>query len=187
MMSATDDITEILDAVNDGRTEALPRLLAAVYEEMHGIARRHLRHERPDHTLQPTALLNEAYLRLVDQRKRNWANKAQFLAVASTAMRRVLMHHAAKRGAEKRGGDRGRVTLFEAASVFEERADDLLALDEALDQLTTFDPIAARIVEMRFFGGLPVEEVARVLDVPLRTVERSWRATKAWLKCQILE
>lgn len=184
-MDPADEVTQILGELREGDEASFSRLLSLLYDEMHRLASGQLRRERADHTLQPTALLNEAYMRLVDQRNQNWKNRSHFLAVASTAMRRVLLHHAQKRRADKRGGGAQKVTLFEAASVFEERADDLLALDEALDRLAEFDPVNARLVELRFFGGLPMEEIAKVLEIPLRSAERGWRVTRAWLKNEI--
>lgn len=182
MVTTPTDITRMLAAMDEGDEEVLPKLLSAVYDELHGLAERHLKRERRDHTLQATALLNEAYLRLVDQRNQDWKNRSHFLAVASTAMRRVLLHHARSHLAQKRGGDHGKVTLFEAASVFEERAEDLVALDEALEKLSEFDPQNARVVELRFFGGLKVEETAEILGISTRSVERGWRVARAWLR-----
>ncbi len=184
-MDNAPDITLLLNQLKDGDETVLDRLMPLLYDEMRHLAMRHFRGERPDHTLQPTALLNEAYLKLVEQRNQSWENRSHFLSVASTAMRRVLMHHAGRRNAEKRGGNRARVTLFEAASIFEEQAEDLVALDDALERLAEFDPQNAKIVELRFFCSLSNEETADVLGVSTRTVERGWRVARAWLKSQI--
>ncbi|MEM7307705.1 MAG: sigma-70 family RNA polymerase sigma factor [Planctomycetota bacterium] len=181
-MSDPKDVTRLLDDLRAGRDEAFPDLLAALQQELRRLAGKHLAAERPDHTLQPTALVNEAYLKLIDQRSRNWESRGHFLAIASKAMRRVLVQHARDRLAQKRGGERGRVTLFEAASVFEERPEDLVALEEALDRFAAIDPDNARIVELRFFAGLTNEEAARTIGVSSRTVERGWRASRAWLR-----
>lgn len=163
----------------------LAELVAAVGEELRQLAAAHLRRERQGHTLQPTALVNEAYLRLVHQHHQGWETKGHFLAVASTAMRRVLLEHARARLADKRGGGAQRVTLFEVASAAEEEPEALVALDEALEHFATLDPENARIVEMRWFGGLGVEEVAASLGVSTRTVERGWRAAAAWLRARL--
>lgn len=164
---------------------AWPQLLAAVQDELRGLAARHLRRERRDHTLQPTALVNEAYVRLIDQRARNWDSRVHFFAIASTAMRRILLEHARARLAAKRGGGSERVTLFEVASPMAEKPENLVALDEALVHFARIDPQNARIVELRWFGGLDVEETAAVLEVSTRTVERGWRAAAAWLRARL--
>jgi RNA polymerase sigma factor (TIGR02999 family) len=176
------EVTRLLRAWREGDDRAQEKLFTLVYAELRRLARGQLQHERKDHTLQPTALAHEAYLRLVDQDGSSWENRAQFIALAATAMRRILINYAKRRHAEKRGGRRRRVTLFEAASAFEERAEDLLALDESLRRLALFDPEKARIVELRFFGGLSVEETAELVGVSPRTVERGWRLAKAWLR-----
>jgi len=177
-----EDVTRLLGDLRAGHSDALPDLLVAVQRELHGLAAAHLRRERAGHTLQPTALVNEAYMRLVEQREQNWDNKNHFLAIASTAMRRVLLEHARGRLAEKRGGGAERVTLFDVPTALDEQPETLLALDEALEHFATIDPRNARIVELRWFGGLDVEETAAVLDVSTRTVERGWRAAAAWLR-----
>ena len=176
------DVTQLLQASRDGGEDALERLLPLVYEELRGLADRHLRSESKGHTLQPTALVHEAYVRLVGQRNRNWANRQQFFCIASKLMRRVLLHHAEKRGAQKRGGDRQRATMLDLAEEFEHQAVDLLALDEALRRLEQLDENKHRIVELRFFGGLTLEEIAHVLEVSDRTVRRNWSFAKAWLR-----
>ncbi len=178
----TESLTRLLDSLQEGHPGALGELVEAVQKELHNVAAAYLARERRDHTLQATALVNEAYLRLVDQRDRTWENKNHFLAIASTAMRRVLLEHARARVAEKRGGGNVRVTFFEAAGPLQEEPEILVALDEALEQFARIDPENARIVELRWFGGLEVTEVAATLGVSTRSVERGWRAASAWLK-----
>ncbi len=185
MDGRAESVTRWLGDLRAGQDEALPRLVEAVQGELRGLAERHLRRERADHTLQPTALVNEAYLRLVDQRAQDWESKQHFLAIASTAMRRVLLEHARARMAEKRGGGAERVTLFEVPSALEERPEILVALDAALEQFARIDPQNARVVELRWFGGLDVEQTAAVLGVSTRTVERGWRAASAWLRLRL--
>jgi RNA polymerase sigma factor (TIGR02999 family) len=179
------DVTRLLEDLRGGDPSRFPELLTAVQAELRALAARHLARERPDHTLQPTALVHEAYFKLVDQRDRSWESKAHFLAIASTAMRRVLLEHARARLAEKRGGGLERVTLFEVPSALDERPAALVALDEALERFALIDPENARIVELRWFGGLASEETAAVLGVSTRTVERGWRAARAWLRDQL--
>ncbi len=179
------DVTQLLREYRGGDERALGRLLPIVYAELRGLAQRELGRERAGHTLQPTALVHEAYLRLVKRSDPDWKDRRHFFAVAATAMRRVLVNHAVARRAEKRGGGNERVTLFEAASVFEERAEDLLALDEALRRLSEMDPDKGRIVELRFFAGLDVAETAAAMQVSASTVERGWRFAKAWLRKEI--
>ncbi len=186
-MNPPTEVTRLLAQYRDGDPDVLSRLLPLVYEDLRELAGRQLRRERADHTLQPTALVHEAYLRLVDQEARSFENRAHFLALAATAMRRILVNHAVARRAEKRGGGAEKVTLFEAASVFEERAEDLVALDEALNRFAAIDPEKCRIVELRFFAGLTAEETAECLSTSLRTVERGWRFAKAWLRKEIGE
>lgn len=181
----TNDVTQLLSEYRAGDEDAIAQLLPLVYDELRARANAYLRAERRDHTLQPTALVHEAYLRLVRQDQQSWENRRHFLALSAIAMRRILIHHAEKHSALKRGGGRRRVTLFEAESPFEEQADDLLALDEALRRLSAVDPQKARIVELRFFAGLTTEEIAATLDVSTRTVERAWRFARAWLRKEI--
>lgn len=181
----TESVTQMLVNLREGDREALPELVAAVQGELRSLASRHLQGERREHTLQATALVNEAYLRLIDQREQGWNNKNHFLAIASTAMRRVLLEHARAKLAEKRGGGAARVTLFEVADSTEDRPENLVALDEALEHFAKIDPDNARIVELRWFGGLDVAETAAVLDVSTRTVERGWRAASAWLRHRV--
>jgi RNA polymerase sigma factor (TIGR02999 family) len=156
-----------------------------VYDELRRLAGGYLRRERPDHTLQPTALVNEAYMQMVGQRHARWQNRAQFIGVAAQMMRRILVDHARQQQAEKRGGEFQKLSLDENIDVSGERASDLVALDEALQRLVALDPQKARVVELRFFGGLSVEETAEVLGVSAPTVKRQWRMAKAWLYGQV--
>ncbi|MGH9321793.1 MAG: ECF-type sigma factor [Vicinamibacteria bacterium] len=181
-MAAPDhDVTELLRAWSDGDTGAGDRLMPLVYGELRRRAKAHLRRERRDITLQPTALLHEAYLRLVDQRRAVWQNRAQFFAVASQMMRRILVDRARARKRAKRSGRWTRLTLDEAQAATPPVDVDVLDLDAALGQLALFDPRKARIAELRFFGGLSLEESSHVLQASISTVERDWRAARAWL------
>jgi RNA polymerase sigma factor (TIGR02999 family) len=175
------DITGLLLAWKAGDQEALDRLFPLVYEELRGIAHRQLRRERPDRTLGTTALVHEAYLKLVDQTRVQWADRAHFFGVAAGAMRRILIDQARRRGAVKRGGAPKQVSLTDVPVAIEERADTLIALDEALTQLAGVDDRLSRVVECRFFGGLTEEETAEVLGVTARTVRRDWTKAKGWL------
>ena len=176
------EVTGLLLAWNDGDPGAMERLMPLVYAELREIAERHFRRERPGHTLQPTAVVHEAYFRLVDQTRVTWKNRGHFLAVASQAMRRILIDHARGRDAEKRGGPGKRVTLdFGAASPEPSREVDLLALDEALLRLRSLDEAQAQIVELRFFGGLTIEEAADVMQTSASSIKRDFRSAKAWL------
>ncbi|MBL8861067.1 MAG: sigma-70 family RNA polymerase sigma factor [Planctomycetes bacterium] len=170
-----------------GDASKLEALAVAVQSELRALAARHLGRERPDHTLQPTALVNEAYVRLVDQREQNWENRTHFLSIASTVMRRILLEHSRARMAEKRGGHVRRVTLFDVPSAAEDTPEALIALDEGLVAFARIDPENARIVELRWFAGLDVAETAAVLGVSTRTVERGWRAAQAWLRDRIAQ
>ncbi|MFY9556406.1 MAG: sigma-70 family RNA polymerase sigma factor [Blastocatellia bacterium] len=181
MTPSPKSITELLIEWRDGDQTALNRLIPLVYEELHRLARYYMRRERPGHTLQSGALVNEAYLRLVDHKGMRWQNRAHFYAVASQAMRRVLVDHARSRHYAKRGGGTQVVTIDQAEGVFQKQAADLIALDEALTDLSTIDPRKSRIVEMRYFGGMTVEETAEVLGIAPVTVMREWSTAKAWL------
>lgn len=175
-----DTVTRLLIEWSNGDAEALERLMPLVYEELRRVAGRHLRHERRDHTLQATALVHEAYLKLIDQRSVRWQNRAHFFGVASRLIRRIVVDHARRRHAAKRGG--GVQTVWLAAEVpGVERNVDVLALDDALGTLGGLDPQQARVVELRFFGGLDVEETAEVLGISTATVKREWRTARAWL------
>jgi RNA polymerase sigma factor (TIGR02999 family) len=177
--SRPSDVTRLLLDLSNGRREATDELLPLVYAQLRDLAARLLRNERPDHTLQPTALVHEAYLRLVDQRVGTWENRAHFLGVAAQAMRRILIDHARRRRAGKRAG--ARVTLEDDASPGTGPSVDLLEIDAALQRLAELDPRQARVVELRFFGGLNVEETAAVLGVGSATVKRDWAIARAWL------
>lgn len=165
----------------DGADNARSALQPLVYEELRRIARLYLRRERPDHTLQATALVHEAYLRLIDQRSVDWRNRAQFIGLAATMMRRVLINYARERSAAKRGGGAERVSLTVAEGMAESPAVDVVALHEALEQLEAIDARKSRIVELKFFGGLTTVEAADVLEVSHATVERDWKVARAWL------
>jgi RNA polymerase sigma-70 factor, ECF subfamily len=176
-------VTELLRAWSDGDESALERLLPLVEAELHRLARGYMARERGGHTLQPTALVNEAFLRLIDARHVRWQDRAHFLGIAARLMRRVLVDHARSRGYQKRGGGAVRVTLTEALAVAPEPALDLdlAALDRALDELAADDARKARVIELRFFGGLSVEETAEVLHLSTDTIKRDWRLAKLWL------
>lgn len=179
------DVTILLRQISDGDRAALDRLIPLVYDEIRAIASRHMSRERRDHTLQPTALINEAYLRLVDRRDPSWENRAHFLGVASQVIRRVLVEHARFRGREKRGGRVLKVTLSEELAGGPARDLDFLVLDGALDELGEEYPEEKQVVELRFFGGMSVSEAAEMLDVSPRTVERRWTFARAWLFRQL--
>jgi RNA polymerase sigma-70 factor, ECF subfamily len=176
------NVTSLLAEVRRGNPEALDALLPLVYAELRRIAARSMRRERGDHTLQPTALVNEAYLRLVDQRAKDWQNRAHFFAIAARIMRRVLLDHARRAGQPRRGGGARRVTLDDGEMFAGERSAELVALDDAMQRLAAVDERKCRIVELRFFGGLSVEETAEVLEVSITTVARDWAMARAWLR-----
>jgi RNA polymerase sigma factor (TIGR02999 family) len=179
--------TLLLRRLNEGDRDAAAELLPMIYDELKRLAGRYMQGEAPGHTLQTTALVHEAYLRLIDIPDAGWQNRGHFFGVAATAMRHVLVDHARAKNAEKRGGGRPKVSLEEALVLYEERAVDLIALDEALVQLEAMDPQLARIVDLRFFGGLSNEEVAEILETSLRTVERGWPTARAWLRNRLAE
>ena len=176
---ASDEVSTLLRAWSDGDQDALARVTPIVYAELHRLARRYLKRERADHSLQATALVNEAYIRLVGMEVQ-WQNRAHFFAVAAMAMRRILVDHARRRN-EKRGAGAPHVSLDDNAVLGGERRTDLVALDDAMNALARFDPRKARVVELRFFGGLNVDETADVLQVSAITMMRDWRTAKAWL------
>jgi RNA polymerase sigma factor (TIGR02999 family) len=178
-------VTGLLKEAQGGDRAALDELLPLVYRELKGIASRQLAGERPGHTLQATALVNEAYLRLVDQHSVDWRNRAHFFSIAAETMRRVLVNHAVSRRAGKRGGGETLLALDEAAGFQGRREVDLILLDEALRRLAELDGEQARVVEMKFFAGLSNEEVAEVLGTSESTVKREWRSAKAWLAAQL--
>lgn len=179
---ATQPVTQLLLNWCDGDEAALEQLMPMVYDELHRQAERAMHGERHEHTLQPTALVHEAFLQLVDQDRVQWRNRAQFFGVAALLMRRIVLKYARWHNANKRGGRTVRVALDEAETTPEERATDLLALDEALIDLESFDPRQSRIVELRYFGGLTIDEVAVCLDVSPATVKREMRIARAWLQ-----
>jgi RNA polymerase sigma factor (TIGR02999 family) len=179
------DITQLLRAWNGGDESALEKLMPIVYGELHRMARRYMAHESPGHTLQTSALVNEAYLRLVDSAHANWQNRVHFFAVSAQAMRRILVDWARSRQALKRGGDVRPLQLDDALAVTEEQYVDLVALDEALKALAALDPRKSQVVELHFFGGLNLEETAEVLKVSSDTVLRDWKLAKSWLRCKL--
>ena len=178
---AQHEVTQILHEWSGGDANAPERLMPFVYDELRRLARSFLAKERDDHTLQPTALVHEAYVRLVDQTRVNWQNRAHFYGIAASMMRRVLIDHARAHAAEKRGGGAVRLSLNDVQVPLEQRAADFVALDEALKRLSQFDERKSRVVEMRFFGGLNDEEIAEVLGVTTRTVLRDWKKARLWL------
>jgi RNA polymerase sigma-70 factor, ECF subfamily len=177
---ATGEVSTLLRAWSDGDQGALEMLTPIVYDELHRLAGRYMKGERPGHSLQTTALVNEAYMRLVDYKRMQWRNRAHFFAVSAQLMRRILVEHARRRNL-KRGGGVQHFSLEEAAVVGGNRAADLVALDDAMNDLARLDPRKVEVVEMRFFGGLSVEETAEVLKVSAVTVMRDWSTAKAWL------
>ncbi len=179
------DVTQLLIRLTDGNRAVLDELLPLIYDELRSLAANYLRRERASHTLQPTALVHEAYMRLVNQTQVRWQNRAHFFGVAAQMMRRILVDHARGHHAEKRGSDAVKLSLDENIEVSDERATDLIALDDALTLLATIDEQKSRIVELRFFGGLSVEETAEVLGVSAPTVKRQWRMAKAWRYGQV--
>jgi RNA polymerase sigma factor (TIGR02999 family) len=179
------EITRLLDDLTLGKEHAFDDLLPLVYRELRQRAASNLRRERQNHTLQPTALVHEAFMKLVDQRNVRWQNRAHFFGVAAQAMRRILVDHARTHGRVKRGGAGPLVTLDEAMIAGESRSIDLLALDQALERLAALDERQARVVELRFFGGLSVEETAEVLQISPATIKREWSMAKAWLHSQL--
>jgi RNA polymerase sigma factor (TIGR02999 family) len=183
--TSPNEITQQLIAWSNGDTAALERLIPAVYQELRRMADHYLRGERAGHSLQPTALVHEAYLRLIDQTKVEWHNRAHFFGVAAQMMRRILIDHAKAKQRAKGGGAAVKVSLDEGAVFSQERATELVALDDALQELGKLDERKSRIVELRYFGGLTVEETAQVLGVSDKTVMRDWNLAKAWLYQQL--
>ncbi len=186
-MTSQIGITQLLAEASNGEQAALDALVPLVYQELRKLADHYLRQERPDHTLQATALVHDAYLRLVGQTSISWQNRAHFFSVAAQVMRHILVDHARHHNADKRGGGERKLSLDEAVSFFEERDVKLVALDDALNELAKLDEQQARIVELRFFGGLTVEEIAEVLQVTPGTVRHDWRMGKAYLHRALYE
>ena len=184
-MAQGEQITELLTAWNEGNREAIDNLIPLVEAELRRIARNFMRREHPHHSLQTTGLINETFLKLVDQRDPNWKNRAHFFALASQIMRRILINYARDRHADKRGGGAVHIDLTEAAIIPVEKSEELLALDAALKKLAETDQIKSRIVEMRYFGGLTREEISDVLGIAPTTITLHWRIAKAWLALEI--
>jgi RNA polymerase sigma-70 factor (ECF subfamily) len=184
-MLAKNDITQLLARWNSGDQDAFEGLFAAVYDELRRLASSYMRRERSGHTLQTTALVNEAYMRLVGQQQVPWANRLHFFALAAKIMRQILMDHARSRKMQKRGGGAVKLSLDEALVVSDERAAELIALDDALAELAKIDSRQSQIVELRFFGGLTLEETAQFLNISSDTVTRDWKVAKAWLYREI--
>lgn len=185
--SSSHEVTRLLVELQGGHAEVSEQLIPLVYAELHDLAVSYLRRERSDHTLQPTALVHEAFLRLVDQRATTWQNRAHFFGIAAQAMRRILLDHARRRRASKREGAAQRVTLDEGIAETPQRSIDLIALDVALERLKAMDERQYRVVELRFFGGLDVEQTAEVLGISPATVKRDWTFAKAWLQRELSE
>jgi RNA polymerase sigma factor (TIGR02999 family) len=175
------DVTKLLLAWNKGDRDALDLLMPVVYDELRRLARRYMRSEAPGHTLQATALVNDAYIRLVDQTRVNWQNRAQFFGVAAQIIRRVLVDHARARHRLKRGGDAVRVELNEGNIATKRGGMDIIALDDVLNRLANMDPQKCQIIELRFFGGLSIEETARALNISPATIKRQWAFARSWL------
>lgn len=185
-MQSSEGITQLLIDWEKGDQAALERLMPLVYSELRRLATNYLRRERAEHTLQPTALVNEAYLKLIDQRNARWQNRAHFFGIAAQLMRRILVDHARQHRAAKRGGlDPQRISITSAERVMKQPEVDLLALNEALEELAQMDPQQGRIVELKFFGGLSIDEIAEVLSIGHATVERDWKMARAWLRRQL--
>ena len=184
MSDSAPDVTVLLQAVQQGQDGALDQLLPLVYDDLRQVAAKHLRRERMDHTLQPTALVHEAFLRLVDQRNVNWQNRAHFFGVAAQLMRRILVDYARRVATAKRGAGR-LVSLEEGMDVPTDEPETLLGIDEALTALGQMDPRAARVVELRFYAGLTVEEVAEVMQLSSATIKREWATARAWLEAEL--
>jgi len=186
--ASRDEVTNLLRSWGRGEEDAANRLLAAIYDDLHAQAARAMRREGGEHTLQATALVHEAYLRLVDQKHVDWKNRAHFFAIAAQSMRRVLVDHARGRLAEKRGGGVEKVTLSDAAvGANDDDAVDVLALHDALERLAALDPDQARVVELRYFGGMNIDETAEALGISAATVKREWAVARAWLKRELSE
>ena len=186
-MSESQEVTMLLSALTNGEEGAASKLIQVVYDELRRLAGSYMRRERVDHTLQATALVNEAYLKLIEQRAVNWQSRAHFFGVAAQLMRRILIDYARGHTREKRGGEQKKVSLDEVFLFSEQQADELLAVDDSLNLLAKMDPRQARVVELRFFAGLSVEEAAEALGVSPKTVKRDWSVAKAWLYADLKE
>jgi RNA polymerase sigma factor (TIGR02999 family) len=182
----THEVTQLLVAWGDGDRSALDKLMPLVYDELHRLAHRYMAQERPEHTLQTSALVNEAYVGLIDQRNVHWQNRAHFFGIAATLMRRILIGYARSRKRVKRGAGAFQISLDGAAFLSQERAVDMVALDEALESLAAVDQRKSQVVELRFFGGLSIDETAEVLRVSSGTVMRDWTLAKAWLRREVM-
>ena len=185
MTSSTNEVTQLLIAWGNGDETALDQLMPLVYSELHRLAHRHIKKERPGHTLQTSALLNEAFLRLVDQRGVHWESRAHFFSIAARMMRRILVDYARSRRYAKRGGNAQQVSFDEELVVSRQVSADVLAIHDALNELATIDERKSKVVELRFFGGLSIEETAEVLGVSAGSVMRDWTLAKAWLRLTI--
>lgn len=183
--TSTEGITQLLERWTKGDVSALEQLTPLVYDELHRLAVNYLRRERREHTLQPTALVNELYLKIFDQQRTTWHNRAQFFGVAAQLMRRILVDHARAHFSSKRGGDRLCVSLRKIAAFGAQPDADLLALHDVLNRLEEIDPVQARLVELRFFGGLTIKETGEVMRISHATVEREWKTAKAFLKKEL--
>jgi RNA polymerase sigma-70 factor (ECF subfamily) len=186
MTPSPQEVTQLLIEWGNGNEAAADKLMPLVYEELHRLAHRYMGHERPGHTLQTSGLVNEAYLRLIDQSQVHWQNRSHFFGIAAQMMRRILVDYARNRRYAKRGGNARQVPLDEGLIVSEERGQEIVALDDALQNLATIDERKSRIVELRFFGGLSIEETAETLGVSPGTVMRDWTLAKAWLRREII-
>jgi RNA polymerase sigma-70 factor (ECF subfamily) len=185
-MPSTPDVTQVLRELSDGQKDAPDRLMPLVYNELRKLAQGYLQDERPDHTLQATALVHEAYIRLVDWKNVSWQNRAHFFALAAQVMRRILVDHAREKQAQKRGGGLTKLSLHEAVSFPQQSEIDLVLLDDAMKALAEFDLTQSKIVELRFFGGLTIEETAEAMRISPATVKREWKMAKAWLHKSIV-
>jgi RNA polymerase sigma factor (TIGR02999 family) len=185
MKLVPDDVTQLLVAWSNGDEAARDQLIPLVYEELHRLAHQYMNHERPGHTLQTSALVNEAFVRLVDQRNVHWQNRAHFFGIAAQMMRRILVDYARTRQAEKRGGNVVVITLNEELIVSDEQNDEVVALDDALKRLVQLDQRKCQIVELRFFAGLSIEETAEVIGLSPGSIMREWTLAKAWLRKEI--
>lgn len=187
METSAAEVTALLNKLAQGDQSVITRLMPLIYNELHQRAAAYMRDERAGHTLQPTALVHETYLKLVEQHRTSFQNRAHFMAVAAKLMRRILIDHARARLCSKRGGGQSPDSWNESMAIQVNSQEQLLAVNEALERLRVLDPRQEEIVEMRFFGGLTVEETAEALDVSVRTVEREWTVARAWLYCQLME